>query len=111
LNRNRWSEEQRESGVAALGMGMVGITEGAIPFAAADPVRVIPSIMLGSMVAATIAMLGGVGNHAPHGGPIVLPVIDQRLMYILAIVVGAFVTALSINTLKRFTEKSNGATA
>jgi PTS system fructose-specific IIC component len=111
LNRNRWSEEQRESGVAALGMGMVGITEGAIPFAAADPVRVIPSIMLGSMVAATIAMLGGVGNHAPHGGPIVLPVIDQRLMYILAIVVGAFMTALSINTLKRFTEKSNGATA
>jgi PTS system fructose-specific IIC component len=111
LNRNRWSEEQRESGVAALGMGMVGITEGAIPFAAADPVRVIPSIMLGSMVAATIAMLGGVGNHAPHGGPIVLPVIDQRLMYILAIVVGAFVTALCINTLKHFTEKSNGATA
>jgi PTS system fructose-specific IIC component len=111
LNRNRWSEEQRESGVAALGMGMVGITEGAIPFAAADPVRVIPSIMLGSMVAATIAMLGGVGNHAPHGGPIVLPVIDQRLMYILAIVVGALVTALSINTLKRFTEKPNGVTA
>jgi PTS system fructose-specific IIC component len=111
LNRNRWSEEQRESGVAALGMGMVGITEGAIPFAAADPVRVIPSIMLGSMVAATIAMLGGVGNHAPHGGPIVLPVIDQRLMYILAIVVGALVTALCINALKRFTEKSNGATA
>jgi PTS system fructose-specific IIC component len=111
LNRNRWSEEQRESGVAALGMGMVGITEGAIPFAAADPMRVIPSIMLGSMVAATIAMLGGVGNHAPHGGPIVLPVIDQRLMYILAIVVGALVTALCINTLKRFTEKSNGATA
>jgi fructose PTS system EIIBC or EIIC component len=111
LNRNRWSEEQRESGVAAVGMGMVGITEGAIPFAAADPVRVIPSIMLGSMVAASIAMVGGVGNHAPHGGPIVLPVIDHRLMYIVAIVVGALVTALCINTLKRFTEKSNGATA
>jgi fructose PTS system EIIBC or EIIC component len=111
LNRNRWSEEQRESGVAAVGMGMVGITEGAIPFAAADPVRVIPSIMLGSMVAASIAMVGGVGNPAPHGGPIVLPVIDHRLMYIVAIVVGALVTALCINTLKRFTEKSNGATA
>ena len=51
------AEEQRESGLAALGMGMVGITEGAIPFAAADPVRVIPSIMAGSIVAAFIAML------------------------------------------------------
>jgi fructose PTS system EIIBC or EIIC component len=111
LNRDRWSEEQRESGVAAVGMGMIGITEGAIPFAAADPLRVIPSIMIGSMVAATIAMVGGVGNHAPHGGPIVLPVIDHRLMYIVAIVVGALVTALCINTLKRFTEKPTGATA
>ena len=52
---------------------MIGITEGAIPFAAADPLRVIPVIMLGSMVAAVIAMLGGVGDHAPHGGPIVMP--------------------------------------
>src|ERR1019366_5883528 len=76
LNRKGWTEEQRESGLAALGMGMIGITEGAIPFAASDPFRVIPAIMLGSMVAATIAMLGGVGNHAPHGGPIVLPVVD-----------------------------------
>ena len=105
LNRRRWTEEQRESGIAALGMGMIGITEGAIPFAAADPVRVIPSIMLGSMAAATVAMLGGVGNHAPHGGPIVLPVIDHRLNYIIAILVGVIVTAVCINTLKRFTEK------
>ncbi len=79
VGRRLWTDEQRESGLAALGMGMVGITEGAIPFAAGDPVRVIPSIMLGSMVAATIAMLGGVGDHAPHGGPIVLPVVDHRL--------------------------------
>lgn len=106
LNRKRWSEEQRESGLAAFGMGMIGITEGAIPFAAADPIRVIPSIMLGSMVAATIAMLGGVGDHAPHGGPIVLPVVDNRLNYILAIVVGVIVTAICVNTLKRLTEKS-----
>jgi len=105
LNRKRWTDEQRESGVAALGMGMIGITEGAIPFAAGDPVRVIPSIMFGSMVAATIAMLAGVGNHAPHGGPIVLPVIDGRLMYIVAIVAGAVTTALTINSVKRFTEK------
>lgn len=105
LNRNRWSDEQRESGLAALGMGMIGITEGAIPFAAGDPFRVIPSIMIGSMVAATVAMLGGVGDPAPHGGPIVLPVVNGRIMYVLAIVAGAVTTALTINSVKRFTEK------
>ena len=103
--RRLWTEEQRESGLAALGMGLVGITEGAIPFAASDPFRVIPSIMLGSIVSATVAMLGGVGDHAPHGGPIVLPVVDNRLVYVLAIVSGAVVTAVAINALKAFTEK------
>jgi fructose-specific phosphotransferase system IIC component len=101
LGRKRWSEEQRESGLAALGMGLVGITEGAIPFAAGDPVRVIPAIMLGSMVSATIAMIGGVGDHAPHGGPIVLPVVDHRLIYVVAILTGSFVTAVTINLIKR----------
>jgi fructose-specific phosphotransferase system IIC component len=105
IARHRWTQEQRESGLAALGMGLIGITEGAIPFAAADPVRVIPTIVFGSMVAAMVAMLGGVGDHAPHGGPIVLPVIDHRLMYVLAIIVGTVLTALTINTLKRLTEK------
>jgi len=105
VQRRLWSDEQRESGLAALGMGMVGITEGAIPFAAADPLRVIPSIMFGSMVAAAIAMLGGVGDHAPHGGPIVLPVVDHRIAYIVAIAVGSVVTALTINLLKRSTER------
>jgi PTS system fructose-specific IIC component len=104
VSRSQWSEEQRESGLAALAMGMVGITEGAIPFAAADPVRVIPSIMVGSMVASTIAMLGKVGDHAPHGGPIVLPVVDNRLVYVVAIVAGAIVTALMINLVKKLTE-------
>jgi fructose-specific phosphotransferase system IIC component len=105
LARKRWGEEQREAGLAALGMGMIGITEGAIPFAAADPVRVIPAIMFGSMVAAVVAMLGGVGDHAPHGGPIVLPVVDNRLIYVLAILAGAAATAITINTLKKLTEK------
>ncbi len=105
LSRKHWTEEQRESGLAALGMGLIGITEGAIPFAAADPFRVIPSIMLGSAVAATIAMLSGVGDHAPHGGPIVLPVIEHRIMYVLAILAGMAVTAVTINTLKGTTEK------
>lgn len=102
-----WTEEQRESGLAALGMGMIGITEGAIPFAAADPVRVIPTIMFGSMIASIIAMLGGVGDHAPHGGPIVLPVVDHRFMYVAAIVSGTVVVAVTINLLKKITEKQS----
>jgi PTS system fructose-specific IIC component len=106
LDRRRWNDEQRESGLAALGMGMIGITEGAIPFAAADPLRVIPTIMFGSMVSATVAMLGGAGNHAPHGGPIVLPVVDHRFMYVAAIVTGTVVTAVTMNLVKRFTEKT-----
>lgn len=107
LRRKLWTEEQRESGLAALGMGMIGITEGAIPFAAAEPVKVIPCIMLGSMVAAVIAMLGSVGGHAPHGGPIVLPVIDNRLIFILAIIAGTIVTALSITMVKTLGQKNN----
>ncbi len=101
LGRKIWREEERESGYAALGMGMIGITEGAIPFAASDPLRVIPCIVAGSMTASTIAMLGHVGNHAPHGGPIVLPVVDNRVMYVAAIVAGSVVTALAINVLKK----------
>ena len=92
-------------------MGMIGITEGAIPFAAADPVRVIPCIMVGSMVASVIAMLGGVGDHAPHGGPIVLLVVDHWLAYVLAIVAGTLVTALCITVVKSFSTAPEPAAA
>lgn len=101
LGKNLWSEAERESGKAALAMGLIGITEGAIPFAAADPLRVIPAICAGSAAAGMIAMVSGVGDHAPHGGPIVLPVVDHRLMYVVAIVVGVLLTALLVNFFKR----------
>ena len=100
LGRRLWSDEEREAGYAGLAMGMIGITEGAIPFAAADPVRVIPTIMAGSSLGAVIAMLGGVGDHAPHGGPIVLPVVDHRLAYVAAIAAGSLFVALAINAWK-----------
>jgi len=103
IYRKIWSEEEREAGIAAIAMGMIGITEGAIPFAAADPLRVIPCIMLGSAVASVTAMLGHVGDHAPHGGPIVLPVADNRIMYVIAIVIGTVVTAFAINFVKTMT--------
>ncbi|MDD2843306.1 MAG: PTS fructose transporter subunit IIC [Tolumonas sp.] len=100
LNKKLWSSQEQEAGSAALAMGCIGITEGAIPFAAADPLRVIPSICVGSAVGSVMAMLSGVADHAPHGGPIVLPVIDNRLMYLVSIAVGVVVTALLINFLK-----------
>lgn len=100
IKRNLWSTEQKEAGLASFSMGMIGITEGAIPFAAGDPLRVIPSIVVGSMVASTVAMIGKVGDHAPHGGPIVLPVVDNRIMFVVAIVAGMVVTAVMVNVLK-----------
>lgn len=101
LGRRVWTSEERDAGYAGLAMGMIGITEGAIPFAAADPVRVIPTIMVGSGIGSVIAMLGGVGDHAPHGGPIVLPVVDHRLAYVAAIAAGSLFVALAINGLKK----------
>jgi fructose-specific phosphotransferase system IIC component len=100
LRKRLWTLEEREAGLAAIAMGLIGITEGAIPFAAADPVRVIPSIVVGAAVAAAIAMVGHVGDHAPHGGPIVLPVVDHRVAYVAAIAVGTVVTAVLIVLLK-----------
>lgn len=101
LAPKKYTKTEREAGYGALAMGMIGITEGAIPFAAADPIRVIPSIMIGSSVAAAVAAIGKVGDHAPHGGPIVLPVVDNKLMFIVAILIGTVVTAILVNALKK----------
>lgn len=108
IAKTLWTQEEREAGYAGLAMGMIGITEGAIPFAAADPARVIPTIMVGSAIGSVIAMMGHVGDHAPHGGPIVLPVVDNRLIYVVAIIVGSIVVALVMNALKRFGSKTQG---
>lgn len=100
LRKNLWTKEEQDAGMAALTMGLVGITEGAIPFAVADPMRVIPCLMFGSMTASALAMLGGVGDHAPHGGPVVLPVVDHRGAYVIAILAGTAVTSLSVSIWK-----------
>lgn len=101
LQPKKYLDDEKQAGKAAAIMGLIGITEGAIPFAAADPIRVIPSIMVGSAVGAMIAGYFKVADHAPHGGPIVLAVIDHRLAYIFALVVGVVITALLVNTLKK----------
>jgi fructose PTS system EIIBC or EIIC component len=100
IRKGLWSEEEKEAGLAAIAMGLIGITEGAIPFAAADPLRVIPCIVAGSAVAAAIAMVGQVGDPAPHGGPVVLFAVNHRMMYVLAILAGTLLTAALIVTLR-----------
>jgi len=101
LKPKKYTAEEKEAGKGALAMGLIGITEGAIPFAAADPVKVIPSLVAGSAIGAAIAAVGKVADNAPHGGPIVLPVVDNKLMFILAIVVGVAVAATLVNILKK----------
>ncbi len=100
LSRRLYSDAERETGIAGFLMGSIGITEGAIPFAASDPLRVIPSTMIGSAVgAATVAILG-VKGHAAWGGLIVLPVVEGKMKYLIAIALGALTTALMVNFLK-----------
>lgn len=101
LSKKKYTNEDREAGKAALAMGMIGISEGAIPFAAKDPLRVIFSICVGSAVGSIIAMIAKVECYAPHGGPIVALVVENKLWYIISIIVGALVTALLVNFLKR----------
>ena len=101
LAPKKYNVEEREAGKAAILMGCVGITEGAIPFAANDPLRVIPSLIVGAVVGNVIPFLAGVLNHAPWGGLIVLPVVEGRIWYIIAVLAGGIVTAVMVNLLKK----------
>ncbi len=104
LFRNRFSADEREAGKAAAALGISFITEGAIPFAAKDPFRVIPSIMLGSAVAGALSMAVGAQLHVPHGGIFVLPMpnaVSGLLGYAVAIAIGTAVTALALFLLKK----------
>ena len=103
LNKRKYEQAEQEAGKASFTMGLFGITEGAIPFAAQDPLRVIPSIMAGSIVGSVIAMIGSVGNRVAHGGPIVavLGAVDNVIIFFVAAIVGVFVTAFMVNFLKK----------
>ena len=93
---------EQENGKSAWLLGLSFISEGAIPFAAADPLRVIPSMMAGGAVTGAISMGLGVGSRAPHGGVFVLFAIDPWWGFLLAIIVGTFVSALTVVALKQF---------
>ncbi|OUB93730.1 PTS mannose transporter subunit IIABC [Bacillus thuringiensis serovar medellin] len=103
ISKRKFQDSEREMGKASFTMGLFGITEGAIPFAAQDPLRVIPSIMAGSMTGAAIAMIGHVGDRVAHGGPIVavLGAVDNVFMFFVAVIVGSTVTAVLVNVLKK----------
>ncbi len=100
IHKNKYTIDERESAKSNWIMGLSFITEGAIPFAAADPKRVIPSLVAGSAVAGSLSMLFKVTLPAPHGGIFVFPLIDNVFMYIIAIVAGMIVGALMLGLLK-----------
>lgn len=102
LFKHKFSKQDRDAGKVNYIMGLSFITEGAIPFAAADPIRVIPSLMVGSAVAGGLSMMFHIGLRAPHGGVFVFPLVEGSwLLYLLAVIIGAIVSAVLIGVLKK----------
>lgn len=101
LFQNKFTEDERTAGKTCYILGLSFITEGAIPFAASDPIRVIPSCMVGAGIAGALTMLFGVQLPAPHGGIFVIPVVTHPIQYLLAIGIGSLVTAVLLGILKK----------
>ncbi len=101
LFKSKFTKDEKDAGKVCYVMGLSFITEGAIPFAAADPIRVIPACVIGAGLAGGLSMLFGVQLPAPHGGLFVLPVVTNPVMYLISIVLGSVVTALIIGFLKK----------
>lgn len=103
--KKKFTEKERQSGVVNYVMGLSFITEGAIPFAAQDPLRVIPSCLIGSAIAGGLSMAFGCTLRAPHGGLFVLPTIGNPVMYLAAVVIGAVVGCVILGILKKNVEE------
>ena len=101
LFKNKFTKEERESGPMNFIMGLAFITEGAIPYAAADPLHVLPSCIIGSGLAGALSMAFGCTLMAPHGGIFVVPVMENAVMYLLALVIGTVVSAVLLGVLKK----------
>lgn len=99
--KNKFTKDERDAGKVCYIMGLSFITEGAIPFAASDPIRVIPACIIGSGIAGGLSMFFKVQLPAPHGGLFVLPVVTNPIMYLVAIVVGSVITALILGFIKK----------
>ncbi|MFH8403794.1 fructose-specific PTS transporter subunit EIIC [Streptomyces sp. NPDC018019] len=113
VRRRLYSDQERETGMAALFMGLFGISEGAIPFAAARPAQVIPANMLGGAVAGAVAGMAGVTDAVPHGGPIVavLGAVGGVPMFFVAVAAGSVVTALTTVALVDVSARGKGRSA
>lgn len=105
LFKNKFTVAEKEAGKAAWVLGASFITEGAIPFAAADPLRVIPSIMIGSAITGALSMAFNATLSVPHGGIFVFFAVENWPLYILAIAIGTVVTGLIIGTIKKKVEE------
>lgn len=108
LFKKKFTKEEQTSGQSCWILGASYITEGAIPFAVSDPIRVIPSLIIGSATAAGISMAAGVTSMAPHGGiwiMLIPNVLNDLPMYLVAIASGTVVTALSLGLLKKSAEE------
>lgn len=101
LFKNKFTKEQRDAGPTNFIMGLAFITEGAIPFAASDPLHVIPACMIGSGVAGALSMLFQCTLMAPHGGIFVFPVVGNALMYLVALVAGTIISAALLGVFKK----------
>ena len=101
LFKNKFTKSEREAGPTNFIMGLAFITEGAIPFAAADPIHVLPSCIAGSAVAGALSMAFGCTLMAPHGGIFVFPVVGNAMMYLVALVVGTVISAVLLGVLKK----------
>ena len=99
--RNKFTKDERETGKVCYIMGLSFITEGAIPFAASDPLRVIPASIIGAAIAGGLSMFFGVLLPAPHGGIFVFPVVTHPVMYLLSVVIGAVITSLILGIAKK----------
>ena len=101
LFKNKFTKEERESGPVNFIMGLAFITEGAIPFAASDPLHVLPSCVIGAAVSGALSMAFGCTLMAPHGGIFVFPVVEHALLYLAALVIGTVVGAVLLGLLKK----------
>ena len=101
LFKNKFTKSEREAGPTNFVMGLAFITEGAIPYAAADQLHVLPSCIAGSAVAGALSMVFGCTLMAPHGGIFVFPVVGNALMYLVALVVGTVISAVLLGVLKK----------
>ena len=97
----KWTPDERRNGIVNYVMGLCFVTEGAIPYAAADPIRVLPSCVIGAALAGALSMTFGCALRAPHGGIFVFPVVDHAVMYVVALAAGSIVGAIILSLLKK----------